>query len=183
MSNPQAATAAAPLRYGGTQDRHRLYIQNLQRKKQMEKEAEAARNADNFKDAEKERGFQCFFNGANRDLGLPCKLQQQQQQLQQLNPMRVNSKGLLRVAGALPVPTPMEHRDAAAAERRDWRPPPSMPPPRTAGRRRSDVSEPQERRIRRQWDLGRAVLVRAEDGEMLQLDVPTWGTPQLLAVS
>lgn len=172
--------AIEPPLYGKPVDRHRLYLQNLQRRKQQEKEAAAARNADRQGDLDKERGFQCFFNGANRQLGAPTKQPQtgQPQTGQQLEPpQRVNSKGLLRVAGALPVPL--------EAQRREWRPPPSQPP-RTAGRRRGDANEPpQERRVRRNWELGRAVLLRAEDGEVLQIDLPSWGEArvQVLAVS
>ena len=131
--------------------------------------------ADKQGDVDKERGFQIFLNGANRDLGALSKPPSDPPPAsnpQQMHGQRVNSRGMLRVAGALPVPCP----------RRDWRPPPSQPAPRTAGRRRGEASEPIERRVRRQWDLGQAVLVRAEDGEMLQFDVPWQGRAEVLVV-
>ena len=144
-------------------ERHRLYLQNLQRRKQLEKEAEAMRNAHRDSAVALENGFQGFFNGANREVGksLPSK--------HRAAPGRVESREkLLRVPGAVPVPSPFAHREAWADEG-------VQPPPRTARRRHEAQSEaPSERRVRRQWALGKAVLVRSSEGEMLQIDVPHW---------
>ena len=116
-------------------ERHRLYLQNLQRRKQLEKEAEAMRNAHRDSAVALENGFQGFFNGANREVGksLPSK--------HRAAPVRVESREkLLRVPGAVPVPSPFAHREAWADEG-------VQPPPRTARRRHEAQSEaPSERR-------------------------------------
>ena len=77
-------------------DRHRVYLQNLARRKQLEKEAAAARDASKRGEEDLERGFQICFNGANRDVCPP-------------KPAARPSSGqrILRVPGALPVPTPL----------------------------------------------------------------------------
>lgn len=151
-------------------ERNRLYLQNLQRKKTLEKEAEAARNKSRAGELEKERGFLNCFNGANRDLasrpGPPATAKPQHRDA----PLRGNNgERCLRVPGALPVRAPFAHREAWPDDDQEAPQPmtAAAPPLRTAqtGRER-----PVERRIRRQWQLGKAVLLRGEDGEMLQVD-------------
>ena len=148
-------------------DRHKLYLQNLQRRKQLERESAAAR--ENFYEKTREGGFQVCFNGANRELGMPAKTPVAQ-------PVSRPRSGdrLLRVAGALPVPYDMHLVDISPDGLPEG---PSQQPPRTAWRRNrvADDGPPARRRTRRQWEFGKAVLVRGADGEMFQIDVPYSG--------
>lgn len=149
-------------------ERHRIYIQNLERKKRLEKESEAARNASRRTEEERERGFANYLNGANanRD-GAGAKSLPRPPQHRE--PPRQNSnERLLRVAGALPVPSPFEHREAWGE--------PSHPPLRTAvGQHERAVA----RKPRKTWEVGKAVLVRGADGAVLQIDAPQWAAAAL----
>ena len=87
-------------------ERHRLHLQNLQRRKQLEKEAEAARTRSRQGVEELERGFLNCFNGANRDLApRQCATKPHREA-----PVR----RCLRVPGAVPVHAPLTHREAWA---------------------------------------------------------------------
>ena len=155
-------------------DRHRLYLHNLQRRKQLEREAAIARDVERAGDLELERGFQVCFNGANRELGSRAQRRETPPSAPgEVPPRSASKERLLRVPGALPVRTPLEDVSAeptATAEAR----------PHTVRQRRVPNREwqPPDRRVRRHWDLGRAVLLKSADGEMLQIDVPWPEGPQ-----
>ena len=77
----------------GVFERNRIQLQNLARRKAMEKQAAAAREASRAGEAALENGFTVHFNGANREVG-----RQQQQPLQQ--PARPDTGArVLRVRG------------------------------------------------------------------------------------
>ena len=153
-----AVARATPDAMAGVFERNRIQLQNLARRKAMEKQAAAAREASRAGEAALENGFTVHFNGANREVG-----RQQQQPLQQ--PARPDTGArVLRVAGALPVQynnfmEPLPQIELA---------------PRIISARPSTSAEqlPQRRRVRRTWDLGKAVLLKAAGGELLQIDVP-----------
>ena len=165
------------------QERHRQFLQNLQRKKALEREA-AERRFNKGQD-ERERGFQVVFNGANRDLGKPPKSRTTQQQQQARNPQqqtqRPSTRGatgrLLRSPGAVPIPNAAWPADdaerAPAAVQR-----PSQQSDEEANE--SDSPATAVKRNRRQWVLGEPVLLRAASGEVLQADPGGREAAQLL---
>ena len=154
-----AVARATPDAMAGVFERNRIQLQNLARRKAMEKQAAAAREASRAGEAALENGFTVHFNGANREVG-----RQQQQPLQQQQPARPDTGArVLRVAGALPVQynnfmEPLPQIELA---------------PRIIARPSTSAEQlPQRRRVRRTWDLGKAVLLKAAGGELLQIDVP-----------
>jgi len=130
-----------------------MFLQNLARKKALEREAAARRL--NKPQEDRERGFQMCFNGANKDLGKikPRHMSQQQR------PVTSGATGrLVRVAGAVPIAT-LQH--AVDNERR------------TSAIGEEGAHSPSTaivKRVRRQWVIGEPVLLRAADGEVLQAD-------------
>ena len=140
-------------------DRHRVYLANLARRKAMEKEAAAVRDADRQLEEKLERGFNVCLNGANREwIGRPKTTE------------RPNSAArLLRVPGALPIPTPLEVAERPEQVVRDLARAAQQQPPSRRGAR---GAEEQERKIRRRWVLGQAVLLKTAEGGVLQVDLP-----------
>ena len=70
--------------------------------------------------------------------------------------------------------TPLEEPPQTAEAR------PQTERQRRGGRVPDREWQPPDRRVRRRWDLGRSVLLKSADGEMLQIDVPY--EPQAQAV-
>ena len=142
----------------GAFERNRVHLHNLARRKQMERETAAARDASRANEAAREKNFTVHFSGANR----------KPPQEQQPPPTRPDTGArVLRVAGALPVQTPLVQNFVQAE---------SLPQielaPRISGRPLTSAELPQRRRARRTWELGKAVLLKASGGELLQIDVP-----------
>ena len=134
------------------QDRHRMHLQNLARRKALERAAAIARAASNPELEAREAGFRTCLNGANRS---PSKSRPQPtMEAWRKNTPLERQQRPLRVPGALAVPQPL-------GDVRRSRTPPELPiTTRTAER---------PRRVRRRWAIGAPVHIRTNEGEVLEL--------------
>ena len=136
------------------QHRHRLHLQNLARRKALEKEAAALRDVD--PELERlENGFRIHYQGANRSPKRRAPLDAWRKAGQP------SDERPLRVPGAVPV-------EARRTTRRIVAPTPKAMP----------ATDEQSRRTRRQWVVGTPVCLLTEDGEVLELHRGGWGCDQ-----
>jgi hypothetical protein len=144
-------------------DRHRMHLQNLARRKALEREAALARHTSNPDLERLENGFRCCLNGANRS---PGRSGRPLDAWQRKASPPVGGQRPLRVPGAVAVEQPLD----------------ALVPPRVIrhGRRAqsldlqgpgedSAVTGEQTRRVRRQWAIGAPVHIKTAEGHILEL--------------
>jgi hypothetical protein len=131
------------------EDRHRRFLATLAQKKSQEKVAARRREQSRAGELALEAGFRICINGANRSM----EARRQANPKPPLDNGRQCSRGgggghrVLRVPGARPMPT------------QGWTEVDPVPPSIEMGRN-----------TRRQWVLGRPVLMRTATGSLLQMD-------------
>lgn len=147
--------------HNGAQDRHRLHLQNLARRKALEREALANRGDPTLEKLE--NGFRVCINGANRS---PTRKSKPIDAWKKPAPgaayALVNRP--VRVPGAVAVEQPLEqaeHRRRARAA--------------TPGAVDAAPGEDHPPRRRKSWVLGQPVNVRTSEGELLELHSGGWG--------
>ena len=152
-------------------DRHRLHLQNLARRKALEKEAAIARATSNPELERMEKNFRCCLNGANRS---PARAGRPTDAWQRKQSPPVGQRPL-RVPGAVPVEQPLDPQCPPRIIRHGRRAPPLNQ--QGPGDDTAATSE-QTRRVRRQWAIGAPVHIKTAEGHILELHSNESSAPQ-----